>query len=41
VLQDFLRERRSRERSVDAGAQAHAWLHAGYRSLTSGRFELA
>jgi len=41
VLVDFLRERRSRERSVDAGAQALAWLHAGYRSFTSGRFELA
>jgi len=41
VLTDFLRERRSRERSVDNGAQALAWLHAGYRSATSRRFELA
>jgi predicted dehydrogenase len=41
VLAEFLRERRSRERSVDGGAQALAWLHAGYRSATSGRFELA
>jgi predicted dehydrogenase len=41
VLQDFLRERRSRERSIDPGAQTLAWLHAGYRSLTSGRYEIA
>ncbi|HTO69640.1 MAG TPA: Gfo/Idh/MocA family oxidoreductase [Myxococcota bacterium] len=41
VLRDFLRERRSRERSVDAGAQALAWLHAAYRSCGTGRFELA
>jgi predicted dehydrogenase len=41
VLRAFLRERRSRERSIDAGAQSLAWLHAAYRSGASRRFELA
>ncbi len=41
VLREFLRERRSRERAIDSGAQSLAWLHAAYRSATTGRFELA
>ncbi|MFI5314859.1 MAG: Gfo/Idh/MocA family protein [Myxococcota bacterium] len=41
VLREFLRERSSRERRVDSGAQSLAWLHAAYRSATTGRFELA
>lgn len=41
VLNDFLRECRGRERRVDAGAQALAWIHAGYRSITSRRWELS
>ena len=41
VLRELLRERRSRERSIDVGAQSLAWLHAAYRSAASGRFELA
>jgi predicted dehydrogenase len=41
VLLEFLRERRSRERGIDAGAQSLAWLHAAYRSAATGRFELA
>jgi predicted dehydrogenase len=41
VLRDFLCERRGRERRVDGGAQALAWLHAAYRSATTGRYELA
>ncbi|HKC49186.1 MAG TPA: Gfo/Idh/MocA family oxidoreductase, partial [Myxococcota bacterium] len=41
VLLEFLRERRSRQRNIDAGAQSLAWLHAAYRSAASGRFELA
>lgn len=41
VLRAFLRERRSRERAIDPGAQSLAWLHAAYRSATTGRFELA
>jgi predicted dehydrogenase len=41
VLLEFLRERRSRERRIDPGAQSLAWLHAAYRSTTTGRFELA
>jgi len=41
VLLEFLRERRSRERNIDGGAQSLAWLHAAYRSAASGRFELA
>jgi predicted dehydrogenase len=39
VLRDFLRERRSPERRVDSGAQSLGWLHAAYRSASSGRFE--
>ena len=41
VLQEFLRERRSAERRIDAGPQSLAWLHAAYRSAASRRFELA
>ncbi len=41
VLSRFLRERRRGERAVDGGAQSLAWLHAAYRSATTGRFELA
>jgi len=41
VLNDFLRECRGRERRVDPGAQTLAWIHAGYRSITSRRWELA
>ncbi len=41
VMNDFLRECRSAERRIDSGAQTLAWIHAGYRSLTSGRWELA
>ena len=42
VLRAFLRERRSRERRVDPGAQSLAWLHAAYRSIAArGRFEIA
>jgi predicted dehydrogenase len=40
VLREFLRERRSRERGVDSGAQSLSWLHAAYRSAATGRFEL-
>ena len=41
VLREFLRERRSSEHRVDPGAQSLAWLHAAYRSASTGRFELA
>jgi predicted dehydrogenase len=41
ALESLLRERRRRERSVDAGAQTLAWLHAAYRSLSTRRSELA
>ena len=41
VLRAFLAERRSRERSIDPGAQSLAWLHAAYRSSSTGRFEIA
>lgn len=41
VLLEFLRQRRLAERGIDAGAQSLAWLHAAYRSATTGRFELA
>jgi predicted dehydrogenase len=41
VLREFLRERLRAERRVDSGAQSLAWLHAAYRSATTGRFELA
>jgi len=40
VLNDFLRECRGREHRVDSGAQTLAWVHAGYRSITSRRWEL-
>ena len=41
LMNDFLRECRGRERRVDSGAQTLAWIHAGYRSVTSRRWELA
>ena len=41
VLNDFLRECRGRERRVDSGAQTLAWIHAGYRSVATRRWELA
>ena len=41
VLRAFLAERRSRERTIDPGAQSLAWLHAAYRSFSSKRFEIA
>jgi len=41
VMNDFLRECRGAERRVDSGAQTLAWIHAGYRSMTSHRWELA
>ena len=41
VMNDFLRECRGPERRVDSGAQTLAWIHAGYRSITSKRWELA
>jgi predicted dehydrogenase len=40
VLNDFLREYHGRERRVDTGAQTLAWIHAGYRSVSSRRWEL-
>lgn len=41
VMNDFLRECRGPDRRVDSGAQTLAWIHAAYRSVTSGRWELA
>jgi predicted dehydrogenase len=41
ALRELLRERLSAERRVDPGAQSLAWLHAAYRSASTGRFELA
>ena len=41
VMNDFLRECRGPERRIDAGAQTLALIHAGYRSVSSRRWELA
>jgi predicted dehydrogenase len=42
VLEHFLRLARGPENAhADHGAQAVAWLHAAYRSVRDGRFELA
>ena len=41
LMNAFLRECRGPERRVDSGAQTLAWIHAGYRSITTRRWELA
>jgi hypothetical protein len=35
------RYHRRGQRSIDPGAQSLAWLHAAYRSSSTGRFEIA
>lgn len=40
VLREFLATCRAPERAIDHGAESVAWIHAAYRSLELGRWEL-